>query len=257
MSPLTIGENDAADHLTFEPSCKTRCGWAKRTSSPIAGPGKVHAPVPPTINGPNRLICLGRYLAIHAAELAVEPNFQILRRYRRSLLLCLEHSHRSALEDHVRRAPRLGERGLFNVRIGIRPDCGDTDSSAAPSALSMAPISHWTTVGFCNGCPGGAARSMSQGLRVLVLENVLAMASTAWYTRQCSHDRSVTRMSRSGFSHDRLGPYHLHHSTRNVRVPKRTANQQGMSMPAARVLRVEVMASMRENRSRHCHQGDD
>src|SRR6516164_1748635 len=22
MSPLTIGENDAADHLTFEPSCK-------------------------------------------------------------------------------------------------------------------------------------------------------------------------------------------------------------------------------------------
>jgi hypothetical protein len=37
---------------------KTRCGWAKRTSSPIAGPGKAHAPVPPTINGPNRLICL-------------------------------------------------------------------------------------------------------------------------------------------------------------------------------------------------------
>src|SRR5262245_2310943 len=32
----------------------------------------------------------------------------------------------------------------------------------------MPPISHWTTVGFCNGCPGGAARSMSQGLRVLV-----------------------------------------------------------------------------------------
>src|SRR5262245_49814588 len=49
------------------------------------------------------------------------------------------------------------------------PDCGDTDSSAAPSALSMPPISHWTTVGFCNGCPDGAARSMSQGLRVLVL----------------------------------------------------------------------------------------
>src|SRR5262245_43283618 len=48
------------------------------------------------------------------------------------------------------------------------PDCGDTDPSAAPSALSMPPISHWTTVGFCNGCPGGAARSMSQGLRVLV-----------------------------------------------------------------------------------------
>src|SRR6516164_8668769 len=31
-----------------------------RKSAPIAGPGKVHAPVPPTINGPNRLICLVR-----------------------------------------------------------------------------------------------------------------------------------------------------------------------------------------------------
>src|SRR5262249_51727726 len=34
------------------------CGWAKRTSSPIAGPGKVHALVLLTINGPNRPICL-------------------------------------------------------------------------------------------------------------------------------------------------------------------------------------------------------
>jgi hypothetical protein len=32
-----------------------------------------------------------------------------------------------------------------------------------------APISHWITVRFCNGCPSGRARSMSQGLRVLVL----------------------------------------------------------------------------------------
>src|SRR6516165_5160691 len=34
-----------------------RCGWAKRTSSPIAGPGRVHAPVLSTIKGPNRHIC--------------------------------------------------------------------------------------------------------------------------------------------------------------------------------------------------------
>jgi putative tryptophan/tyrosine transport system substrate-binding protein len=34
---------------------------------------------------------------------------------------------------------------------------------------STAPISHWTTVRFCNECPGWGARSMSQGLRVLVL----------------------------------------------------------------------------------------
>ena len=47
-----------------------------------------------------------------------EPGLQILRRYRRSLLLRLEQAHRSALEDHVRRTPRLGQRGLLNVRIG-------------------------------------------------------------------------------------------------------------------------------------------
>jgi hypothetical protein len=63
--------------------------------------------------------------------------------------------------------------------LQLIPDCGDTDSSAAPSALSMAPISHWTTVGFCNGCPGGAARSMSQGLRVLVLVNTSKSRATS------------------------------------------------------------------------------
>jgi hypothetical protein len=35
---------------------------------------------------------------------------------------CLEHAHRSALEDHVYRPPRLGNRGLSNVRIGIKSD---------------------------------------------------------------------------------------------------------------------------------------
>jgi hypothetical protein len=32
----------------------------------------------------------------------------------------LEHPHRSALENHVHRTPRLGNHGLLNVRIGIR-----------------------------------------------------------------------------------------------------------------------------------------
>jgi hypothetical protein len=36
------------------------------------------------------------------------------------LLPCLEHPHRSAVEDHVHRTARLGQRGLLNVRIGIR-----------------------------------------------------------------------------------------------------------------------------------------
>src|SRR5215813_12025267 len=60
-----------------------------------------------------------KYLAIHAAELVVEPNFQILRRHRRSLLLRLEHAHRSAVENHVHRPPRLGSRRSLNLRIGI------------------------------------------------------------------------------------------------------------------------------------------
>src|SRR5262249_38508644 len=57
---------------------------------------------------------------IHAAELVVEPNFQILRRHRRSLLLRLERAHRSAVENHVHRPPRLGSRRSLNLRIGIR-----------------------------------------------------------------------------------------------------------------------------------------
>ena len=60
-----------------------------------------------------------KHLAVHAAELALEPRLQILRRYRRPLLLRLEHPHRSALENHVHRTPRLGHRGLINLRIGI------------------------------------------------------------------------------------------------------------------------------------------
>jgi hypothetical protein len=34
-----------------------KCEWIKRTNSPVARPGKVHAPELPTINGPNRPIC--------------------------------------------------------------------------------------------------------------------------------------------------------------------------------------------------------
>jgi hypothetical protein len=60
-------------------------------------------------------------LAIHAAELAVEPNFQILRRHRQSLLLRLEYAYRSAVENHVHRAPRLDTRRSLNLRIGISP----------------------------------------------------------------------------------------------------------------------------------------
>src|SRR6266851_166293 len=61
-----------------------------------------------------------KYLAVHAPELAVEPHLQILRRHRRSLLLRLEHPHRSAMENHVHRLPRLGDRRSLFVRVGIK-----------------------------------------------------------------------------------------------------------------------------------------
>src|SRR6516225_6938836 len=62
----------------------------------------------------------GKHLAVHASELVVKPDFQILRRYRRPLLLRLEHSHRPTLEDYVHRATRLGSSRSLNLRIGIR-----------------------------------------------------------------------------------------------------------------------------------------
>jgi DDE superfamily endonuclease len=61
----------------------------------------------------------GKHLAIHEAKLALQSGLQMLRRYRRPLLLCLEHPDRSALENHVRRSPRLGHRGCFIMRMGI------------------------------------------------------------------------------------------------------------------------------------------
>src|SRR5262249_15931159 len=61
----------------------------------------------------------GKHLAVRASELVVKPDFQILRRYRRPLLLRLEHTHRPTLEDYVHRATRLGSSRSLNMRIGI------------------------------------------------------------------------------------------------------------------------------------------
>src|SRR5215813_2734148 len=60
-----------------------------------------------------------KHLAVHASELVVKPDFQILRRYRRPLLLRLEHTHQPTLEDYVHRAARLGSSRSLNLRIGI------------------------------------------------------------------------------------------------------------------------------------------
>src|SRR5262249_53156008 len=69
----------------------------------------------------SELAPIRKYLAVHATELALEPNFQILRRHRRSLPPCLEHAHRSAVKNHVQRAPRSGSRRSLNLRVGISP----------------------------------------------------------------------------------------------------------------------------------------
>src|SRR5439155_7138559 len=60
------------------------------------------------------------YLAVYAAELALEPHLQILRQYRRPLLLGLEHAHRPTVENHAHRPARLGRRRSISVRIGMR-----------------------------------------------------------------------------------------------------------------------------------------
>jgi hypothetical protein len=55
-----------------------------------------------------------KYLAVHARQLAFEPRLQILRRYRRSLLLRLEYAPRPPLENYVNRAAPMGARVLIN-----------------------------------------------------------------------------------------------------------------------------------------------
>jgi hypothetical protein len=69
-------------------------------------------PRAPELNGQENI-------RVHAAELALQSGLQMLRRHRRSLLLRLEHPDRSALENYVRRSPRMGNRGRFIMRIGI------------------------------------------------------------------------------------------------------------------------------------------
>src|SRR6516162_11594099 len=80
----------------------------------------------------------GKHLAVHASELVVKPDFQILRRYRRPLLLRLEHTHRPTLEDYVHRATRLGSSRSLNLRIGISHFFWV--SSRSPDAIYRAPL---------------------------------------------------------------------------------------------------------------------
>src|SRR5262249_17001747 len=82
----------------------------------------------------------GKHLAVRASELVVKPDFQILRRYRRPLLLRLEHTHRPTLEDYVHRATRLGSSRSLNMRIGIIAGrlCGARADSQGPQEIQPA-----------------------------------------------------------------------------------------------------------------------
>src|SRR5262249_13931230 len=99
----------------YSPARSSRVAWRQ---GPQGSKQHLALAAPATRTRPQRP---RKYLAIHAAELVVEPNFQILRRYRRPLLLRLEHTHRPALEDHVHRPTRLGSSRSLKLRIGITP----------------------------------------------------------------------------------------------------------------------------------------
>ena len=55
-----------------------------------------------------------KFLAIHARQLVVEPDLQILRRHRRAVLPSLEQPHRPTMEDHVPRHAQMGAWVLIN-----------------------------------------------------------------------------------------------------------------------------------------------
>src|SRR6516165_5953130 len=79
----------------------------------------------------------GKHLAVHAPELVVKPDFQILRRYRRPLLLRLEHTHRPTLEGYVHRATRLGRSRSLNLRIGISDGAPEEIRTPDPQIRSL------------------------------------------------------------------------------------------------------------------------
>ncbi len=54
------------------------------------------------------------HLAVHAEQLALKQDLQILQRHRRPLLLRLEPAYQPALEDHVYWTPSLGSWALVS-----------------------------------------------------------------------------------------------------------------------------------------------
>src|SRR6516162_674833 len=158
------------------PARSSRLAWHENAEGP-----KQHV-VDATAAARTRTQRPRKHLAVHATELAFQPGFQILRRHRRPLLLRLEHAYRSALENHVRRTPRLGNRRSFNVRIGIsrvrrKPErIIEIICSSSSSANSLTMFSNTNSLGmteptnFTNSC--GRSRHMLSSA-ALPLVNVL------------------------------------------------------------------------------------
>src|SRR5262249_41597287 len=121
----------------------------------------------------------GKHLAVHASELVVKPDFQILRRYRRPLLLRLEHTHRPALEDYVHRATRLGSSRSLNLRIGItarqQPECDRCSGRHRP----------WRWATSSPNAPN-YARSPSRRYVAIIFKILAASGQTSAATRQDS-----------------------------------------------------------------------
>src|SRR5262249_37247216 len=119
---------------------------------------------------------IGREFIDHVVVLAqahLRPILQSYERYYNTV-----RTHRSLNKDAPVSRPvqRIGH---------IIPACGDIDSCAHAPCQSKTPISHWTAGRFCDGCLGGGAGSMSQGLRVLVLYLMRYWADFITCTSEC------------------------------------------------------------------------
>jgi hypothetical protein len=86
-----------------------QAGW--HLSARLVVPNNITIiPLPPKCPELNPVENIWQY----SRQLALEPRLQILQRYRRSLLLCLEHARRPPLENHVHRITPVGTWVLIN-----------------------------------------------------------------------------------------------------------------------------------------------
>src|SRR5271163_4960151 len=105
MTPSATPENYTTLTDVTRPGRLAFVGPAHRAAQHHANP--VPRKVP-------RIEPAGKHLAVHARQLALKSDLQILRRHRRPLLRRMEQTHRSTLADHVDRDARLELRVLIS-----------------------------------------------------------------------------------------------------------------------------------------------